>query len=127
MNESQPDIEIYLKKVALEDILSWLASYFDDIQPPTPVGVTLQIELTYLKKPLSCIIVVQAAKGGYTSVCFEPNQTPWSTDEQCAQVAFDHFQAEVRCTIGGWTTDSPDTEGWYRFTESGQSVVNWLT
>ena len=52
---------------------------------------------------------------------------PWQTDEECAQEAYNHFQVEIRCSVNGWTSESEDSGGWYRFTDSGKTVVNWLT
>lgn len=121
-----PDIEIYIKRVPLADLLQWLDQRFA-VGEQQEAGDTLKVQLNWEGKPLSCTIYENAAKGGYTSVMFEPNHTPWDNDEACAEEAFKIFQLEVRCITGGWSTDSPSEGGWYRFTENGCSVVNWLT
>ena len=124
--ERHPDIEIYIKRVPLADLLQWLDQRFT-VGEQQEAGETLKLQLKREGKPLTCTIYENAAKGGYTSVMFEPNHTPWDNDEACAEEAFEVFQLEVRCITGGWSNSSPSEGGWYRFTENGRSVVNWLT
>lgn len=121
-----PDIEIYIKRVDPDDLLSWIEQRFEILQK-SAAGETLKLHLTYEGRPLVCTIYENAAKGGYTSVTFEPNQTPWDTDEACAEDAFSEFELEVRCITGGWENQSSDEGGWYRFTKDGRNTVNWLT
>ena len=124
--EKHPDIEIYIKRVDLNDLLHWIDRRFE-MGEPQDVGETIKLKLTYDSKPCVCTIYENAAKGGYTSVMFEPNNTPWDTDEACAEEAFEAFHLEIRCITGGWTTQAPAEGGWFRFTDKGRSVVNWLT
>ena len=127
MSESVlPDIEIYLKRVPPADIICWLNERFI-VDSQTPVGETLQFSLRHEDRVLSAVFLEKAVKGGYSSLLFEPNATPWATDEACAEEAFRRFDAEVRCSTGGWTSGTDDRGGWYRFTKEGKSVVNWLT
>lgn len=139
MTEAQPDVEIYLKRVPVPDILRWLESHFEVIRSQSD-GEKHEIALTYRGESLSCFIVEKVVKGGYVSVWFRENKTPWATDEACARNAFETLGAETRCSVGGWEpvddesgADEQANEaqsekgGWYRFTESGQSIVNWLT
>ncbi len=124
--EIQPDVEIYAKRVAIRDILEWITHYFS-IDEQKTVGSTLKVTLTRNGTSMTCTIAENVAKGGYTSIWFDSSNTPWRTDEECAQQAFDHFQVEIRCSVNGWTPENGDTGGWYRFTGSGKTVVNWLT
>ncbi len=124
--QRHPDIEIYIKRVKLDDLLQWLEQRFV-VKSQQQAGETLKVQLSLADKPLTCTIYENAAKGGYASVSFEPNHTPWDTDEQCAEEAFRVFQLEVRCITGGWSSQASQEGGWYRFTENGRSVVNWLT
>lgn len=124
--ERHPDIEIYIKRVDPDDLLRWIAQRFE-VDEKGEAGETLKLRLVYRGSPLVCTIYENAAKGGYTSVSFEPNHTPWDTDEACAEEAFTEFQLEVRCVTGGWTNQSSNEGGWYRFTAQGRSTVNWLT
>jgi len=131
MTERNPDIEIYIKRASIDAVLTWVALHFE-VNSQKQSGETLKLGLLYEGDPLACNIVPDVVKGGYLSVCFEPNRTPWIDDEACAVSAFDHFKLEIRCSTGGWTTGTEDTEeiadtaGWYRFTAAGRSVVNWL-
>ena len=104
----QPDVEIYAKRVPISDIIEWLKLYFSIDEQKTAGSENV-------------------AKGGYTSIWFDSSSTPWQTDEECAQEAHNYFQVEIRCSVSGWTSESEDSGGWYRFTESGKTVVNWLT
>ncbi len=131
MTTSTPDIEIYLKRASMEDIAGWLEQHFT-ITSKRSAGETIKFSLVGTKnsreqQSLNCTVYEKAAKGGYVSVLFEPNHTPWENDEACARNAFEHFGLEVRCIVEGWTPESDDEGGWYRFTESGQARVNWLT
>lgn len=126
MSVGQPDIEIYLKRVAVEEILAWLGARFEKVGQ-AHVGATQKLQLTFKGEPLTATIVESAVRGGYTAVQLEPNVTPWLNDEACAEDAFGHFNREVRCSIGGWTPGSDDTGGWYRYTADGKTIVNWLT
>ena len=122
----QPDVEIYVKRVELPDILDWIRGHFS-IEEQKTVGSTLKLKLTRDGAVMSCTVAENVAKGGYTSIWFESSGTPWRTDEECAQEAFDRFQIEIRCSVNGWTHENGDEGGWYRFTENGKTVVNWLT
>ena len=125
MTDRNPDIEIYIKRAEVKDVLDWLKERFS-MGTISTSGDATKVALTFKDQPLVCTIIPGAVKGGYTSVCFEPNATPWDLDEACAVEAFAHFSAEVRCSTGGWTDDATDEGGWYRFTDNGRSVVNWL-
>ena len=122
----QPDIEIYAKRVGLSDIVEWLETYFI-IDEQRTVGSTLKLKLTKEGSSMICTIAENVAKGGYTSIWFDSSSTPWQTDEECAQEAYNHLQVEIRCSVNGWTSESEDSGGWYRFTDSGKTVVNWFT
>ena len=126
MTKPLPDIEIYLKRATPADIIDWLKQNFQIIQS-SDRGEGCKLTLDYKGSSTDCIIVEQAAKGGYVSVWFKTNETPWRTDEECAREAFEALGVETRCSIGGWEADSDESGGWYRFTDTGRSVVNWLT
>ena len=119
-----PDIEIYLKRPNLPALLAWLEAAIGPVEASTQ-GDTSTVTLgAGGPEPLTCIIVSNAVKGGYTSVWFKTNQTPWATDRDCALAAWAALQIEVRCSNGGW--DGLDEQGWRRFTHDGETVVNWF-
>lgn len=74
---------------------------------------------------MTCNISENVAKGGFTSVWFKTNETPWENDHECAVSAFDYFQIETRCSTGGW--EGEDDGGWLRITDKGSQTVNWHT
>lgn len=119
-----PDIEIYLKRPEMPALLGWLDAAMGPVEATTKGGtatVTLRAGST---DPQICVIVTNAVKGGYTSVWFKTDQTPWATDRDCALAAWAALQIEVRCSNGGW--DGLDEQGWRRFTHDGETVVNWF-
>jgi hypothetical protein len=122
----QTDVEIYAKRVSINHIIEWVRLHFS-IDEQKTVGSTLKLKLTRDGSAITCTIAENIAKGGYTSIWFDSNCTPWHTDEECAQEAYNHLQVEIRCSVNGWTSESEDSGGWYRFTDSGKTVVNWLT
>jgi hypothetical protein len=122
----QPDVEIYAKLVDINNIIEWIKLYFS-IDERKTVGSTLKLKLTRDGSEMSCTIAENVAKGRYTSIWFDSSSTPWDTDEECAQAACNYFQVEIRCSVSGWTSESEDSGGWYRFTDSGKTIVNWLT
>ena len=122
----QTDVEIYAKRVSINHIIEWVRLYFS-IDEQKTVGSTLKLKLTRDGNEITCTIAENIAKGGYTSIWFDSSCTPWQTDEECAQEAYNHLQVEIRCSVNGWTSESEDSGGWYRFTDSGKTVVNWLT
>jgi hypothetical protein len=119
-----PDIEIYLKKVPVDEILVWLREHFE-VSGQTEKGDTLQLDLVFDGKTVNCTILEKAAHGGYTSVWFRANVTPWDDDEACARNAFEYFGAEVRCSRSGWQPEEDDEGQWLRLTPKGESIVNW--
>lgn len=119
MNQARyPDIEIYLKRVDTEQILAWLRQAVGEFEI-SKREPSIQIQFG----DMACTIAENVAKGGYVSVWFKPNKTPWSTDRECALAAFAEFQVEIRCSTGGW--EGEDDGGWLRITEKGEQVVNW--
>ena len=122
----QTDVEIYAKRVSINHIIEWVRLYFS-IDEQKTVGSTLKLKLTRDGSEITCTIAENITKGGYTSIWFDSSCTPWQTDEECAQEAYNHFLVEIRCSVNGWTSESEDSGGWYRFTDSGKTVVNWLT
>ena len=120
-----PDIEIYVKQVDLPSILDWLARHFQ-ILDRSSGHHTHDIVLSSGKASIHCLIVEQAAKGNFTSIWFKSDQTPWTTDQDCARDAADYLGCEVRCSAGSWQEDNDETGGWLRVTKQGQSRINWL-
>ncbi|MBL4680782.1 MAG: hypothetical protein JKY88_08680 [Pseudomonadales bacterium] len=154
MNEAYPDLEIYIKRVEPKLILKWLTDrLLDDGTTIEKTEVKSNTLLCTFKKngrKLSCAIVDKAVKGGYVSVWFKENRTPWKTDRDFALAAFEFFKLEVRCSTGPWEDhlneglhessdesvndssdegahEDSDKGGWIRFTIEGEKIVNWLT
>lgn len=118
-----PDIEIYLKRIETDAIIEWLGSIFEDVNSAPRGNATVCTLTTRDGHRFDCTITEKVAKGGFVSVWFKSDKTPWATDKDCAQAAFEHFQVEVRCSRGGW--EGEDEAGWIRITDKGEQIVNW--
>ena len=125
MSERQPDIEIYLKRPAFDDISAWLQTHFD-INAVTPQGPDNLLDLSFNNQRLQCLIIARVAKGGYASVWFKQNNTPWRSDLECAEDAHVLLDVETRCSVGGWHNSREERGGWYRLSIGEKSIVNWL-
>ncbi|MFT7687005.1 MAG: hypothetical protein ACI9FB_002353 [Candidatus Azotimanducaceae bacterium] len=133
MKEVYPDLEIYIKRVETISIIDWLTTCFKKVNKSLIETKNHKLSTTCLfssgsseeDEKVTCVIMEKAAKGGFVSVWFKTNQTPWRTDREFALEAFDFFKAEVRCSTGPW--EGGDEDGWIRFTEDGEQIVNWLT
>ena len=121
-----PDIEIYMQRVELPELIEWLKSKLQ-VTNRQEKGKSIVLTLgakNVEEPPVTCTIVPDAVKGHFTSVWITPNETKWLTDEEFARDAYEHFQLEIRCSTGSW--DGNDEQGWLRLTQNGESIVNWL-
>ena len=116
MTKHLPDIEIYIRYVSSEALISWLESQFD-VKGKFPC-----LTLTQEEKVTDCLIVSDAVEGGYTSVWFKSNETPWSTDRDCARDAYRYLKKEVRCNASATSNDSLQ---WLQFDEKGEIPISW--
>ena len=128
MSDSYPDIEIYLKRPDIEALRTWLDARVGVGSSAKRGNATI---LTVGEPAFDCVVVENAVKGGYASVWLQSDQTPWPTDRDCAVDAFNALGVETRCSAGPWEEPPADGEenvtgGWIRFTDSGESRVNWL-
>ena len=133
MNDAYPDLEIYIKRVETLAIINWLSTCFEQVGKSLSETSKAKLSTSCLfssasdedNSQVSCVIMEKAAKGGFVSVWFKTNETPWRTDRELAVAAFDFFKEEVRCSTGPW--EGNDEGGWIRFTNDGEQIVNWLT
>ena len=116
MTKHFPDIEIYIRHVSNEALICWLESRFD-VKGKFPF-LTLSLE----KKITDCLIVSDAVEGGYTSVWFKSNGTPWKTDRDCARDAYRYLKKEVRCNA---SVTSNDSFQWLQLDKKGEIPVSW--
>ena len=110
------DIEIYLRDVTHEALISWLCNYFE-VKESVP-----HLVLTREDKDIECLIVPNATKGGYTSIWFKSSETPWTTDLDCAKEAYKHLKKEVRCNA---LPNSEHSFEWLQVDQKGETPVSW--
>lgn len=129
----QPDIEIYVKDLENNKLLSWLSQHFvlneahaltQDASSSRPRTILLkaqscEIELT---------ITPNAAGKKYTSLWFKSSKTPWNTDLECAEdMVGNHSAEEARCSAGSWTeSEAESSEQWWVVTENNKKKVGWF-
>lgn len=121
MSDRFPDIEIYIKRAPLADIVAWLTRRFT-VTETRRRGDTIICELGHGAG--ECAIVENAVKGGFTSVWFKSPDTHWATDRDCALEAVEVLGVEVRCSTGSWQ-EQGDAPGWLRITPEGESPIHW--
>ena len=122
MSNAYPDIEIDVKRPDEGAIRAWLDRRFG-ITGESKRGSALIYRLG--DSGMECVVVDNAVKGGYTSVWFRSNQTPWEDDHACAVEAFSEFGLEVRCSASPWADGDAEEGGWIRMPDKGESRVNW--
>lgn len=127
MSDRFPDIEIYIKRPELSDVIAWLERRFGSANLASLKKETDDEALVCRlgAEDIECVIVPNAVKGGYMSVWFKSTDTPWPSDRDCALEALSEFGLEVRCSAGSWEEGS-DNGGWLRITPNGETKVNWL-
>ena len=122
MTSRFPDIEIYIKQASVDAIEAWLAGHFIISNHHTKGNTTIYA----LNADIECVVVQQAATGGFTSVWFKSDATPWANDRACALDAFAHLALEVRCSDASWQESAADTTGgWLRIDTFGETPIDW--
>ncbi len=122
----QPDIEVYVKDITIEEILSWLDTVFSNVIRPGALdkpSINLSCQTATDMIPLT--VFVGAAGKLYTSLWFQSDKTPWATDLDCATQIASATDKEVRCSTGGWKESSDTENQWWKVTKDGKTVVSW--
>jgi|APSaa5957512535_1039671.scaffolds.fasta_scaffold119390_2 hypothetical protein len=137
MNQTFPDIEIYIKDADVNAVLAWLDVVFDSIEF-SKRGQRILITLNSSRGLEDCVLLPNAVKGNFASLWFKSGNTSWDTDRDCALDAFSYLNQEIRCSTSGWDSSETDTgEGdasetvsddrWLRIDSSGESLLQWQT
>ncbi len=119
-----PDIEIYVKSRGLEDICQWLNSTFSVVELQHSQGTVHQYR-TGCGIPV--LIHEKVSGKAWTSVWFDSDRTPWEKDLDCAVVASQQMDTEIRCIAGGWN-DGDDPDEWWKVVPGGEAAkMQWRT
>jgi hypothetical protein len=117
-----PDLEIYIKQVSLDAVMAWLNT-LGNVQPhPDKSSNGNRHEL--LVDNMDVMVLESAAGKKFTSIWFQQNDTPWTTDIDCAKAANQHFNLEIRCSSAGWKNGDAMDEWWY-IDRDGEGLINW--
>lgn len=123
----QEDFEIYIKKADLDEVSNWLKTVFPVLEQQESANrKTHRFQAFWNEQPVPITVVEKAAKTDFTSIWFDTEHTPWSSDRECALAAFAFFQKPVRCNPEFWQEgDDPDL--WLEIAADGEKNVIWQT
>ncbi len=120
----QPDIEIYLKDAAPEQVQQWLQTQFTRCTPWQNRGKLLGctcdgITVTWFAK----------AVGSWHCLLFDSDRTPWRTDLDCARAAHQALAVEIRCAPGSWQEEQGEAgaDDWLKVDAAGVTPIVWRT
>jgi hypothetical protein len=118
------DIEIYVAGISGQQALDWLAGRFPDHESARPAGKRQWRQRLHHDGKTLPVLVIEDAAPGFTSIWFDSPPSPWPTDLDCAQEAFQHFQREILITAGSWQ-EGGDPDAWLSISSGGQGQVHW--
>lgn len=122
----QPDIEIYVLSCPTEKIIDWLSTEFQVVTAPLCKDLTTKLWIGYQQQEIEVTILEKAAGKRFTSIWFNSDKTPWATDAECAQHAYQALQHEIRCNFQGWQeSGDQDPDQWWRVNADGAGPFIW--
>ncbi|MGY0217691.1 hypothetical protein ACWJJH_09905 [Endozoicomonadaceae bacterium StTr2] len=122
---SQPDIEIYVRDVNLEDITTWLAEVFDTVETG-PVHGNCRYFKVYLAEKQIPVQIQKGASGKWNSIWFDSSDTPWDEDKSCGMAFNQRFQQPVRCNASLWQGDESNMDEWLHINQDGsEQLIQW--
>lgn len=126
VKNKSPDIEIHIDGARLAEILAWLEIHFSQVRSDVKdkQGTRIRNLLVGESNKDIQVLSIEFIADGFTSVWFASPNTPWSTDTGCAPAAFEHFNAEVRCSVSSWSADST-TDDWRSISNDGEAIIRW--
>lgn len=125
MNSTErfPDIEVYVKGVGTEALLSWLHETLQATLSPAGKGHWRGEGRGESNAVIPCMIMEKAADG-FTSLSLDSDATPWPRDIDCARALHAALGGEVRCSPGGWLPGE-EPECYIRLKDGEESTLIW--
>jgi len=121
----QPDIEIYVKDTNFNVIQDWLSSVFEPIILPSFSGKPVNISVGTSPK-ISVMLTPNAAGKAFTSIWFQSDQTPWTSDEECGVSFLAFNDTEVRCSANSWQEEEEEqSEQWLSMSRNEKKLIQW--
>ncbi|MCK5893203.1 MAG: hypothetical protein KAG53_02080 [Endozoicomonadaceae bacterium] len=122
----QSDIEIYVKCISIDSIITWLESVGDKSSEINQEGRSYTLTLTINNKLIPITIVEGAAGKAWTSLWFNSTETPWGSDVDCARACYLALNCQVRCNGAFWQDNSASMDEWWQITENGdERLIEW--
>ena len=129
---AQPDIEIYIKNLSIDQLLGWLKTHFTLKDEEAIAAIDMSAarshttNIRFKDEDILLVITPCAAGKAYASIWFKSDKTPWKNDLDCAESALEAIDTEVRCSAESWAEEEPEfSEKWWKLTRSNRELVIW--
>jgi len=125
--ERHPDIEIYIKNTAPDQIIAWLESLTSDLLITKQDNNSTTLNIAFDTIVVQARIQKNVSGKAWSSLWFKENETPWDNDLDCAMAASQALTAQVRCVKSGWSDqeDINDEEQWWKIEDSEAVLISW--
>ncbi|EPJ44092.1 MAG: hypothetical protein OFPII_37520 [Osedax symbiont Rs1] len=123
-----PDLEIYLKNSTNSQILAWLQTHCSTVLVLRETPSSLELELQFEAGLVQASLQHKVSGKAWSSLWFKDNQTPWDTDLDCALIASQQLQTQIRCTKASWEDDGIDREEedqWWKIEDGERVLISW--
>ncbi|RUR34617.1 hypothetical protein [Vreelandella nanhaiensis] len=124
MMERYPDIEVYIASVSHDTLNAWLAETLL-AAPLSPAGKGKWKTRGIYQGGDVPVLLVENVADGFASLWFDSANTPWMTDQECAQHAAEALQTEIRCSLGGWHPGADPDRFWQVLPGGKEGAIEW--
>ncbi len=121
-----PDIEIYIKNCALQQIVDWLEAHCEQLLIGKKTGDINHYTAVFTTGKVPVLIHEKVVGKAWSSVWFDGDCTPWQTDLDCARAAAAALNTQIRCIASGWQ-EGDDPDEWWKVENGETSQIQWHT
>ncbi len=122
-----PDLEIYLKNCSSSQILDWLQEQCTTLAVLKETPSYLELELQFEVGLVQASLQHKVSGKAWSSLWLKNNHTPWDTDLDCALIASQQLQTQIRCIKTSWVDDDMDSEEdqWWKIEDGERELISW--
>lgn len=125
---NQPDIEIYVKDVSVEDVRRWLEQRLGTLAAAPVKGTMAHFRAERDGDAIPVRVISNAVGKAWTCVWLDSPVTPWADDLACGRDCFAVLGKEVRCSAGAWDEErGDDPDAFIRINADGEKAISWKT